>query len=171
MAKMRPNTINYFVLATLVNEDDQDTEGIVEVLKRVEEELNEFPGPRRSGVINKRVFSVYSKANTATDFALRLLNWAQDHDIEVRIALEAVLMSKKDDVITVIANTSSLKTIAFTGACYATMQFAAALSAEQPQRYDYNHVGNISYGEIDEGQEIYRIDRKLKTALSYIDQD
>ena len=87
-------------------------------------------------------------------------------EIDVRIALEAVLLNHGADPQKVIAKTSSLKRLAFTDACYATMQFAASLSAEQPGRYDFHHVGIISEGKIDEGQEIYKIDYRVKTALS-----
>ena len=87
-------------------------------------------------------------------------------NIEVRIALEAVMMTVGSDPKTVVEETSSLKSLAFTDACYATMQFAASLSAEQPGRYDFHHVGIIMVGKIDEGQEIYKIDQKVKTALS-----
>ena len=100
------------------------------------------------------------------DFALRLLGWAEKNGIEVRIALEAVMMTVGSNPKEVIEKTSSLKSLAFTDACYATMQFAASLSAEQPGRYDFHHVGIIMVGKIDEGQEIYKIDQRVKTALS-----
>ena len=166
LARVKHKSINYFVLATLVCEEERDSPEVAEVADKVKAELNDFPGPNRSGITNESVYALYSKANTAVDFAIRLLGWAEHHKVEVRIALEAVLMGKRDDVKSVIEDTSSLKTIAFTGACYATMQFAAALSAEQLGRYDFHHVGVIASGEIDEGQEIYKIERKIQTALS-----
>ena len=165
MAGIKHKSINYFVLATPVYEKDKDSPEVAEVAAKVNEEVIDFPGPGRSGTTAESVYALYTKANTATEFALRLLDWAEHHKVEVRIALEAVLMGKKEDVKTVIADTSSLKTIAFTGACYATMQFAAALSSEQPERYDFHHVGAIASGEIDEGQEIYKIEEKVQTAL------
>jgi hypothetical protein len=99
------------------------------------------------------------------DFALRLLDWTSKAGLQVRIALEAILMTKGEDPLPVIESTSNLKTLAFSDACYATMQFAAALSAEQPGRYDFHHVGVIQTGKTDEGQEIYKIDQKIETAL------
>jgi hypothetical protein len=99
------------------------------------------------------------------DFALRLLDWTQQAGLQARIALEAVLMTKGADPLPLIESTSNLKSLAFNDACYATMQFATALSAEQPGRYDFHHVGVIQTGKTDEGQEIYKIDQKVATAL------
>jgi tetratricopeptide (TPR) repeat protein len=159
--------IRYFVLATLLNKDDEALAGKVEdLISKVKNEFIEFPGSKRSGVREEGIFALYSKAHYAMDFALRLLGWAETNDLEVRIALEAVLMDKVSDPVKVITETSSLKSLAFSDACYATMQFAASLSAEQPGRYDFHHVGIIMVGEIDEGQEIYKIDQKVETALS-----
>jgi len=159
--------IRYFVLATLVTDgNERQNEEFAKIVEKVKGEFIEFPGPNRSGVRDEGIFALYTKAHYAMDFALRLLNWSEEHEIDVRIALEAILMTKGADPQAVIAETSSLKTVAFTDACYATMQFAAALSAEQPARYDFHHVGIISEGKIDEGQEIYKIDYKVKTALS-----
>ena len=158
--------IQFFVFATLINPDLEDkNEAIKEVGKKIREEFIEFPGQRRSGVTRKEVFGLYSRPHYAMDFALRLLEWTRQAGLEVRIALEAVLMTKGADPIKVIESTSNLKSLAFSDACYATMQFAAALSAEQPARYDFHHVGEIQIGNTDEGQEIYKIDQKVETAL------
>ena len=124
--------------------------------------LLSFPVIKDPGVEEEGIYALYSKAHYAMDFALRLLGWAENNDIEVRIALEAVMVTAGTDPKTVVQETSSLKSLAFTNACYATMQFAASLSAEQPGRYDFHHVGIIMVGEIDEGQEIYKIDQKVK---------
>jgi tetratricopeptide (TPR) repeat protein len=165
--KSQNSHIRYFVLATLVDDEseakDEESDAIIE---KVKAELIEFPGPNRSGVSDKGIYALHTKAHYAMDFALRLLNWTEESGLEVRIALEAVLTEKGTNPQTVVADTSSLKSLAFSDACYATMQFAAALSAEQPGRYDFHHVGIISEGKIDEGQEIYKIDNKVKTALS-----
>jgi tetratricopeptide (TPR) repeat protein len=158
--------IRYFVLATLVFEEGEKSAEVDEIIRRVKSEFIEFPGNKRSGVRDEGIFAIYSKAHYAMDFALRLLSWVEESNIDVRIALEAVMMAVGSDTEKVIEETSSLKSLAFTDACYATMQFAASLSAEQPGRYDFHHVGIIKVGEIDEGQEIYKIDQKVKTALS-----
>lgn len=165
--KPQKRSIRYFILATLVvDETEAKSEEVATLIEKIKAEFIEFPGPNRSGVSDEGLFALHTKAHYAMDFALRLLNWAEEHKIDIRIALEAVLMEKGADPQKVIAETSSLKTLAFTDACYATMQFGAALSAEQPGRYDFHHVGIISEGKIDEGQEIYKIDHKVKTALS-----
>jgi hypothetical protein len=158
--------IRYFVLATLVHEEGENLTVVDEIIARVKSEFIEFPGNKRSGTRDEGIFAIYSKAHYAMDFALRLLSWVEECNIEVRIALEAVMMAVGSEPEIVISETSSLKSLAFTDACYATMQFAASLSAEQPGRYDFHHVGIIKVGEIDEGQEIYKIDQKVKTALS-----
>jgi len=159
--------IRYFVLARVSHSDmDVKASRIDEINRKIKDEFIEFPGNRHSGIEDDEVYGLYTKANYAMDFALRLLDWSVSRNIEVRIALEAMLMTTGDDPIKVIKETSSLKIIASSDACYATMQFAAALSAEQPGRYDFNHVGIISVGKIDEGQEIYKIDQKVKTALT-----
>ena len=165
--KPQKRSIRYFVLATIVSEvEDAKKEEIDSIIEKVKGEFIEFPGPNRSGVAEEGIFALYTKAHYAMDFALRLLSWSGESKFEVRIALEAVLMTHGADPQKVIAETSSLKKLAFTDACYATMQFAASLSAEQPGRYDFHHVGIISEGKIDEGQEIYKIDYRVKTALS-----
>ena len=166
VAKPLNKNIRYFVLVTLVHEDDEKSAAVEEIIERVSNEFVEFPGNRQSGISDDGIFAVYSKAHYAMDFALRLLGWAESKNVEVRIALEAVMMTVGSDPKKVVRETSSLKSLAFTDACYATMQFAASLSAEQPGRYDFHHVGIIMVGEIDEGQEIYKIDQKVKTALS-----
>ena len=158
--------IRYFVMATLVHKEGEKLEEVKEIISEVKSEFIEFPGNKRSGVEEEGIYALYSKANYAMDFALRLLGWAENNDVEVRIALEAVMMTVGSDPKTVVQETSSLKSLAFADACYATMQFAASLSAEQPGRYDFHHVGIIMVGEIDEGQEIYKIDQRVKTALS-----
>jgi hypothetical protein len=163
--KSANKNIRYFVLATLIHEEGEYLTEVEEIISQVKSEFIEFPGNKRSGVEEEGVFAIYSKAHYAMDFALRLLGWAENNNVEVRIALEAVMMLSGSDPKTVIRETSSLKTLAFTDACYATMQFAASLSAEQPARYDFHHVGIIMVGKIDEGQEIYKIDQKVKTAL------
>jgi len=158
--------IRYFVLATLVDESVKRTSTLEEINQKVKNEFVEFPGTKRSGIDDDGIFGLYTKAHYAMDFALRLLDWSLNANTVVRIALEAVLMTTGADPKKVISETSSLKSIAFANACYATMQFATALSAEQPTRYDFHHVGIISVGKIDEGQEIYKIDQKVKTALT-----
>lgn len=158
--------IRYFVLATLSgNGEKEHLASVDKTNQKIRDEFIEFPGTKNSGIEEDGIYGLYTKANYAMDFALRLLDWSISSNIEVRIALEAVLMTTGDDPIKVIKETSSLKSIVFTDACYATMQFAAALSAEQPGRYDFHHVGIISVGKIDEGQEIYKIDQRVKTAL------
>lgn len=159
-------SIQYFALATLVDEESSGDEKIDEVIAKIKAEFIEFPGPRRSAVTDGDLYAFYSKAHYAMDFALRLLEWSHQAGFEVRVALEAVLMTKGRDPQKVINETSNLKSLAFKDACYATMQFAAALSAEQPGRYDFHHVGIIQTGSVDEGQEIYKIDQKVETALS-----
>ena len=158
--------IQYFALATLVDDKEQSREVFNGVIDKVKAEFIEFPGPRRSSVGEHGLYAFYSKAHYAMDFALRLLEWSHQAGLEVRVALEAVLMTKGSNPQKVIDETSNLKSLAFNDACYATMQFAAALSAEQPGRYDFHHVGIINTGAVDEGQEIYKIDQKVETALS-----
>lgn len=158
--------IRYFILAKLIIDENKDAAEVEEVMLKIKAEFIEFPGNRRSGIDNDEVYAVYTKAYYAMDFALRLLGWAHGMDIQVRIGLEAALMEKGSENKETIKQTSSLKSLAFADACYATMQFATALSSEQPARYDFHHVGIISDGEIDAGQEIYKIDYKMKTALS-----
>ena len=165
-AKPLNKQIRYFVMATLVHEEGESLEKIADIIDNIKREFIEFPGNKRSGVEDEGIFALYSKAHYAMDFALRLLGWAEKNGIEVRIALEAVMMTVGSNPKKVIEETSSLKSLAFTDACYATMQFAASLSAEQPGRYDFHHVGIIMVGKIDEGQEIYKIDQRVKTALS-----
>lgn len=165
--KNQNKDIRYFVFATVVNEEDNNLQDqISEIITKVKNEFIEFPGTRRSGVEQEGIYGLYSKAHYAMDFALRLLGWAEDTGVDIRIALEAVLVPKGSNAKTIVSETSSLKSLAFSDACYATMQFAASLSAEQPGRYDFHHVGIILVGEIDEGQEIYKIDQKVQTALS-----
>jgi tetratricopeptide (TPR) repeat protein len=164
--KPQNKNIRYFVMATLVHKEGEKLEEVKEIISQVKSEFIEFPGNKRSGVEEEGIYALYSKANYAMDFALRLLGWAESNNVEVRIALEAVMMTVGSDPKTVVEETSSLKSLAFTDACYATMQFAASLSAEEPGRYDFHHVGIIMVGEIDEGQEIYKIDQRVKTALS-----
>ena len=163
----RPATkqILYFILATLINNNSPDAD-MAGVTDKIAAEFIEFPGRKRSGISEEGVYALYARAHNAMDFSLRLLDWARTANIEVRIALEAILMKPGSSPLKLITETSNLKSLAFTDACYATMQFAAALSAEQPGRYDFHHVGTISPGNTDEGQEIYRIDYKVKTALS-----
>jgi tetratricopeptide (TPR) repeat protein len=158
--------IQYFALATLVDDKEHSREVFNEVIEKVKAEFIEFPGPRRSSISEHSLYAFYSKAHYAMDFALRLLEWSHQAGLEVRVALEAVLMKKGSNPHKVIKETSNLKSLAFNDACYATMQFAAALSAEQPGRYDFHHVGIINTGAVDEGQEIYKIDQKVETALS-----
>jgi len=157
--------IQFFIFATLLKDGSESVESIESVNSRVKQEFIEFPGLRRSGVTDDGVFALYSRPHYAMDFALRLLDWCRTAQLQVRIALEAVLMTKGADPIELIESTSNLKSLAFSDACYATMQFAAALSSEQPGRYDFHHVGIIQTGKTDEGQEIYKIDQKVLTAL------
>ena len=164
--KVLKKHIRYFVMATLVHEEGESTAEIDEIISNVKAEFIEFPGNKRSGVEDEGIYALYSKAHYAMDFALRLLGWAEKKGVQARIALEAVMMTVGSNPKEVIVETSSLKSLAFTDACYATMQFAASLSAEQPGRYDFHHVGIIMVGKIDEGQEIYKIDQRVKTALS-----
>lgn len=161
------NAIRYFVFGTLVDNGNEEANNLLrEIEGLVAREFTDFPGPRYSGASENGIFALYTKAHYAMDFSLRLMNWCESRNVEVRIALEAVLMQKNSNPKTVIEETSSLKSLAFTDACYATMQFASALSAEQPGRYDFHHVGVIEEGMIDGGQEIYKIDKKVETALS-----
>ncbi len=158
--------IRYFVLATVVDENGEDSAQVEDIISQVKAEFLDFPGNKQSGIEDEGIYAIYTRAHYAMDFALRLLTWVEETNVEVRIALEAVMMTVGSDPKTVIRETSSLITLAFTDACYATMQFAASLSAEEPGRYDFHHVGIIKVGEIDEGQEIYKIDQRVKTALS-----
>lgn len=158
--------IRYFILGTFEVEDDNTRDQIEEVKEVVANELIEFPGTNQSGVDDEGIFALYTKAHYAMDFALRLLNIAQSKGIGVRIALEAVLIKRGAHPKTVVKESSNLKSLALSDACYATMQFSAALSAEQPCRFDYHHVGIITEGKSDEGQEIYKIDQRIQTALS-----
>lgn len=164
-APLRNKIIQFFVFATLLNKNDLPAPVIGSVNTKIHEEFVEFPGLRRSGMTDDGIYALYSRPHYAMDFALRLLDWTQQAGLQVRIALEAILMTKGEDPLPVIESASNLKTVAFSDACYATMQFAAALSAEQPGRYDFHHVGVIQSGHTDEGQEIYKIDQKVLTAL------
>lgn len=157
--------IQFFVFATVLNANEKDEATVMGVRNQISDEFIEFPGQRRSGIDENDIFALYSRPHYAMDFALRLLDWTNRAGLQVRIALEAILMTKGEDPLPVIESTSNLKTLAFSDACYATMQFAAALSAEQPARYDFHHVGVIQTGKTDEGQEIYKIDQKIETAL------
>lgn len=162
---IKNKVIQFFVLATLDQADEEQEEAVNSVKTRIKEEFIEFPGLKRSGVTDNGIFALYSRPHYAMDFALRLLDWSQQRNLSVRIALEAILMTRGEDPIPVIESSSNLKSLAFNDACYATMQFATALSAEQPGRYDFHHVGIIQTGNTDEGQEIYKVDQKVETAL------
>lgn len=159
--------IQYFALATIDEREIENKRAQVDkVYEKIRAEFIEFPGAKRSGCNDKGIFALYTKAHYAMDFSLRLLSWARQQGLAVKIALEAILVKKGKNPMEMIEKSSNLKSLAFNDACYATMQFAAALSAEQAGRYDFHHVGIIQSGKIDEGQEIYRIDQKEITALS-----
>ena len=135
------------------------------LLDLIRSELTQFPGKGKYRVENNLIHALYTSANYAIAFALRLLDWCRTDEFNATVALETVLSETGYKLEDLTIQLSPLADVAFPGTCYATMQFANALSAEHPKRFDYNHVG-ILKGNSNQAYEIYKIDRKIETALS-----
>jgi len=160
--------IRYLLLATIVKTELKD-DNVVKLESMITSELTNFPGPRKSGVIDGNIYAIYSKASYAIEFGLQLFEFLatlQEEEKAIRVALEAIPMAKNETIDQVIETTSTLKSVAMGGMPYATMQFATALSAEQPDKYDYHRVGMVTATDSDEEIEVFKIEFKVKTGLT-----
>ncbi len=176
--------IRYILFADIVGfsklEEEQTPQFMHILLKKISDELDDYPRPGILNTWGDSIFAIYRNAKFTVEFAMRLkqifkeTDWAKNglpSDLKIRIALHAgpvfvgkdPLTNKMNAYGSHINRAARMEPVAIPGLIYASNQFASALVAECPQEYEINHVGIIRLAKDYGTQEVYMIDRKKKT--------
>ncbi len=179
--------VRYIMFADIVGfsklEEEQMPFFMHLVLKRVADALANYPKPPILNTWGDAVFAIFKKADHAMDYAkilqdvFKSTDWSKHNfpeSTDIRIALHAgpvyvatdPLTKRPNSYGTHINKAARMEPVTLPGTIYASEQFAATLTVEAPDKYEYQHVGIIELAKNYGAQEVYRIDKKTRTAMS-----
>ena len=184
----KPNReVRYIMFADIVGfskvQEEQTPFFMHLVLDKVAAAIQDYPKPPILNTWGDAIFGLFTKADHAMNYAFLLLDtfrsidWTK-HDfpdsIDIRVALHAgpvyvatdPLTKRPNGYGTHINKAARMEPVTLPGTIYASEQFAATLTVEAPDKYEYQHVGIIELAKKYGSQEVYRIDKKTKTAMT-----
>lgn len=176
--------VRYILFADIVGfsklEEEQTPQFMHVLLRKVADELADYPRPSILNTWGDSIFAIYRNAQFSIEFALKIqqiftdADWESEglpKDLKIRIALHAGPVFVGKDPLTEKMNVygshinraARMEPVTLPGRIYGSSQFAAALVAENPGAYNLQHVGIIELAKNYGQQEVYMIDRKQES--------